>query len=426
MTNISPPQHRLSLLLLDDEQDILNSLQRLLRRDYKLICFTRPHDALAYLEENSVDIIMSDMRMQAMNGAEFLTLSRQMQPDAIRLLITGYSDIELTIKAINDGGVYSYINKPWENDKLKLTLAQAGEHYLLKQEKKALAQSLVRANDKLLALNQSLELKVSQRTRDLQQSLATQKDLLHNVIDMMAATIEYRTGFSSSHHKRIALQCRATAAHMGLDEALCRRIYLCALLHDIGMIGLNDQEIASGNITGANFDDAFMNHPVIGAAILDKITRLSPLTENIRHQNENVNGTGRPDHLSGDDIPLGARIIRVVKDFDFLIAGKQNPDKLPVASAKARMHELAGCFYDNQVLMHFFTLLSQRQPGEDTEMQYSIGLEELKPGDVLSEDLVLDNGNIMLKTGQEINETIIEKLQDYEHNFNTKLTLFTA
>ncbi|WDE01033.1 HD domain-containing phosphohydrolase [Thalassomonas actiniarum] len=431
--DVSSSQPMLSLLLLDDEQDILNSLQRLLRKDYQLICFTHAHEALSYLEDNAVDIIMSDMRMQNINGAEFLCLSRQIQPDAIRLLITGYSDMDLTIAAINDGGVYSYINKPWENEKLKLTLAKAAEHYLLKKEKQALSQSLARANDSLQHLNQSLEVKVAQRTRalqeskqKLQQSLTTQKDLLHDVIDMMTATIEYRTGFSGSHNKRIALQSRAVAARMGLDEAQCRRIYLCALLHEIGIIGLSDEALASTKLTGAHFNDAFMTHPVIGAAIVEKIKRLAPLTENIRHQNENINGTGRPEHLSGEEIPVGARIIRIVKDFDFLIAGKHNCNKLSVTNAKIRMSELAGSDYDKKILEHFFTLLSQRQQNEESEMQYSIGLDELKPGDILSEDLVLENGNIMLTTGQEINASMIEKLREYEHNFLTKITLFTA
>ncbi|WP_281558877.1 HD domain-containing phosphohydrolase [Thalassomonas sp. RHCl1] len=434
MSNVvSAPQPMLSLLLLDDEQDILNSLQRLLRKDYQLICFTQAHDALAYLESNNVDIILSDMRMQNMNGAEFLCLSRQVQPDAMRLLITGYSDIDLTIAAINDGGVYSYINKPWENEKLKLTLAKAAEHYLLKKEKQALSESLARANNSLQSLNQSLEVKVTQRTQalqqskqKLQQSLATQKDLLHDVIDMMAATIEYRTGFSGSHNKRIALQSRAVAARMGMEEAQCRRIYLCALLHEIGIIGLSDAALASTNVTGTQLDDAFMAHPVIGAEIVEKIKRLAPLTENIRHQNENIDGSGRPAHLSGNEIPVGARIIRIVKDFDFLIAGKHNNNKLAVANAKKRMNEKAGSDYDKRILEHFFTLLSQRQQDEESEMQYSLALEELKPGDVLSEDLVLENGNIMLTTGQEINESMIEKLREYEHNFNTKITLFTA
>ncbi|NRD71841.1 response regulator [Shewanella sp. VB17] len=422
----------LTLLLLDDEQDILNALKRLLRKSYNVVAFTDGCEALTYLEENHVDIIMSDMRMPNMDGADFLTKSQDIYPGAIRLLLTGYSDVDSTIKAINDGGIYTYIGKPWDNQDLQLTLSKVSDHYLLKKETKRLNEQVIKANKELAELNQSLEEKVNVRTEALQASkqklhsaLNIQKDLLCDVLDMMSATIEYRTGFSPGHSKRIAIQCKVLAKSLKLDETNCQRVYLCALLHEIGTVGLTDEILQANTLGADNIDDALITHPIIGAKIVGKVKRFALLTENILHQNENIDGTGFPDHLSGEDIPIGARIIRVVKDFDYLIAGKANDKKMSIANAYSWMKERSGVWYDRQVLQNFIDLLGKRV-SDDNEMEFSIGLEALRPGNKLLEDLILHNGNVMLTAGQEVNETMIKKLREYEDTYNTKVTLFVA
>jgi len=422
----------LTLLLLDDEENILYSLKRLLRKDYNIVSFKEGHEAIAYLEENSVDLIMSDMRMPKMDGVEFLIKSRELQPNPIRLLLTGYSDIDSTIKAINDGAVYTYISKPWENEDLKLTLAKAAEHYLLRKERLQLHEQLTNTNQELAQLNQSLEQKVHQRTAALnssnkkrQEALNVQKELLHDILDMMAATIEYRTGFSTGHINRIAVQSRAVAKQLGLDSIACRRVYLCALLHEIGTVGLTDEVLSSVKLGNEKLDETFSTHPLIGAEIIGKVKRFSSLTGNIKHQNENVDGTGLPDHLSGEHIPVGARIIRVVKDFDFLIAGKQNDKKMPIANAQAWIKDRIGTWYDRAIVNAFLEILAKRDD-EDSEIEYSVGIETIKSGDIVLEDLILHNGNLMLKAGQEINTAMINKLKEYEENYNTKVTLFIA
>ena len=423
---------RLNLLLLDDEQDIINSLKRVLRKDFNIVSFTDGAAALEYLQENPIDIIISDMRMPVMNGAEFFTQAREFHPHAIRILLTGYSDMETTVQAINDGGIYTYIGKPWENQELKLLLKQASEYYLLKKETRELNGKLQQVNNKLSNFNQELELKVAQRTHALEsskesltQTLKTQNTLLHDVLDMMSTTIEYRTGFGAGHNKRIALQCKAVARHLALDDATCRRIYLCALLHEIGTVGLSDEVLANIDFGTGKLDEEFAHHPVIGAAIVGRVHRFDALKENILHQNENVDGTGTPDHLSGDHIPIGARIIRVVKDFDFLIAGKENNKTMAVNDARSWLMSRANEWYDPTIISALFSVLLNRESHDET-MEYSVGIESLKVGDILAEDLILTNGNTMLTAGQAITSAMISKLKHYEDNYDTKITLFIA
>ena len=422
---------KLNLLLLDDEDNVLKSLWRLLRRDYNIASFSDGQEALNYMSDNDVHLIVSDMRMPKMSGSEFLEQARLICPNAYRILLTGYSDIDSTISAINEGGIYSYISKPWDNDNVKLSLKKAAEHYLLELEKKQLMVSLANANDKLATLNNNLESKVKQRTQALQvskkqisESLNNQKSLLNDVLEMLSATIEYRTELSASHIQRIAKQCRALASEVGLDKSNCNRIYFCAMLHEIGMVGLTDKILADIDITNSN-DEAGNRHPEIGAEIVGRVKRFAALAEIIKHQNENINGTGLPDHLSGENIPIGARIIRIVKDFDYLIAGKSNSRKVPIVQAQSWMAEKANIFYDRQLLKSFNTMLLERSNREDLDMEYSIGTDCLKNGDILTEDLVLGNGNVMIKAGQSINESMIGKIKQYENANNTKVTLFT-
>ncbi|WP_246751347.1 response regulator, partial [Vibrio cholerae] len=111
---------KLNVLLLDDENDILKALNRVLRMDYNVVTFDNGADALEYLQENPIHIIISDMRMPEMDGADFLAKAREMQPDTVRLLLTGYADIQSTVRAVNAGGIHTYISKPWDNENLKL------------------------------------------------------------------------------------------------------------------------------------------------------------------------------------------------------------------------------------------------------------------------------------------------------------------
>jgi len=405
----------------------------LLRKDYNLITFSDGFQGLEYLQNNHVDILMSDMRMPNIDGAEFLRRAKEINPTSIRLLLTGYSDIESTVKAVNEGGIYTYISKPWDNDELKLILAKAAEYYLLKQEKIELSHRLEEANNELVRLNDSLEIKVAKRTEALQlnkqklmANLAAQKHLLHDILDMMSATIEYRTGFSSSHIKRIATFCRALALILNFDDAGSQKIYLCALLHEIGAVGLSDELLANKDMNCTHLDDSMQSHPVIGAEIVGRIKRFSTLTANIRHQNENIDGTGLPDHLNHNDIPMGARIIRIVKDFDYIVAGKSNKKRMSLDNAEIWMMERAGVWYDSKVLNEFLRLIKNHDNSHGLETGYFSGIERLRPGDMLLEDLVLENGNIMLRAGQEISENMLEKLRQYEDEYNTKVTIFTS
>jgi DNA-binding NtrC family response regulator len=130
---------RHTLLVVDDEADVVQSLQDLLRREYRVLGATRAREGLRLLHEQPVHVVMTDQHMPEMSGVDFLRSARRDRPDAIRLLFTGYADLKAVIDAINEGHVYRYITKPWDPDELRTILHQAGEQYDLLQERRRLS-----------------------------------------------------------------------------------------------------------------------------------------------------------------------------------------------------------------------------------------------------------------------------------------------
>lgn len=150
-----------NILLLDDERNILNSLKRLFRREpYNLVLAQTAEEGIEKLAETGAEIIISDYRMPGKNGIEFLKEAKKICPESIRMVLSGYADIDAIIKAVNEGEIYKFLTKPWNDEELKITVKRAIEQYELQKEN----QSLTR---ELKALNKSLEAKVEERTREL-------------------------------------------------------------------------------------------------------------------------------------------------------------------------------------------------------------------------------------------------------------------
>jgi signal transduction histidine kinase len=148
------PKH--AVLVVDDEPDLVHSVQDLLRLDYRVLGATRATEGLRIVEHEPVHVVMTDQCMPEMTGVEFLRILREKYPDTIRLLFTAYADIKAVIDAINQGSVYRYITKPWEPRDLQAVLRQAVEHYDLLTERKQLLRELQEKNQQLEAANVEL------------------------------------------------------------------------------------------------------------------------------------------------------------------------------------------------------------------------------------------------------------------------------
>ncbi len=150
-----PEKH--AILIVDDQPEILNALERLLKEDYTVHTTTSGHQALDMLKEHEFALILADQRMPLLTGVEFFSEAIKLQPDAIRILITAYADINASIDAINKGQIFQYVSKPWEPDELKLIINQAIEKFQLLRENKELTRRLEAANQQLRIENTLLQ-----------------------------------------------------------------------------------------------------------------------------------------------------------------------------------------------------------------------------------------------------------------------------
>jgi serine phosphatase RsbU (regulator of sigma subunit) len=151
-----------SILYIDDEENNLTSFKSTFRRDYHIHVASSGQEGLEIMEKHNIQLVITDQRMPDMTGIEFLEKIVPLYPDCMRMILTGFSDMEAIIQAINKGNIYRYVSKPWNREDLKITIDSALEVYNLKSQNKHLIQDLLDAN-------RNLEQKVMERTRQLEQ-----------------------------------------------------------------------------------------------------------------------------------------------------------------------------------------------------------------------------------------------------------------
>ena len=427
----SPP----CILLVDDEPSILSSLRRLFRpQGYRIQTAESGAEGLEILEREHIDLIISDMRMPEMDGATFLKQARSRWPKTIRILLTGYADITSTVAAINQGEIYRYIAKPWDDSEIITIVREALERQLLESENLRLTALTQTQNDELKSLNASLEQKVAERTAELSQALSfveqthgeLKKSFLTSV-QVFAGLIELRSGPAGSqtagHGRRVADGARQVAQRMGLTDNDVQNIMLAGLLHDIGKLGLPDDLLTKPYNTLSGEQRAqVIKHPVIGQNILMGIDKFKEAAQLVRHHHECYDGSGYPDRLAGIAIPQGSRILCVDNDYDALQIGTRVQRPLKPAEALAFLIENRGKRYDPAVVDAFAQFIAETRKPESSESP--LRTMHLKPGMHLSRDLMHRDGYMLLAKGSTLNSEIISQLVKMEQAEQHTLTLY--
>lgn len=148
---------RPTLLLVDDEEGILASLKRLLRREaYEVVTANGGRAGLEELARHPIDVIVSDQRMPGMSGVEFLRRAKELYPDTVRMVLSGYADLQSITDAINEGAIYKFLAKPWDDDMLKAEIEEAFRRKALRDENQHLGRQLLAANQELIRVNARL------------------------------------------------------------------------------------------------------------------------------------------------------------------------------------------------------------------------------------------------------------------------------
>ena len=184
-----------TVLLVDDEENILHSLKRLLRKEeYCLLTGSSGVEGLRILEENDVHLVISDQRMPGMSGIEFFAAVKEHYPDTIRIILSGYTDVDSITESINKGHIYKFFVKPWNDQSLKLEIRQALEQYDLIQTNRKLHEKVLEQNEELIKINENLEILVQERTTELEiqkQALELSREILEDLpIPIIGISVE--------------------------------------------------------------------------------------------------------------------------------------------------------------------------------------------------------------------------------------------
>lgn len=320
-------EEKYKVLLVDDEEDNLALLYRTLRSDFEVYKTTSPLEGLELFKENCFDIIISDHKMPEMDGVEFLKKTREYCPNAIRLLVTAYSDTSILIDAINYAKIYRYIKKPWEPADLLTIIRTALEYYQLKQE-----------NDRLII--------------DL-------KDLFAGTINAIIEALDAKDSFTLGRSRRVAFLSLKMVNYLNLPIEEAGKLELAGLLHDIGMIGVSEDILnKTGKLTDSEFE-AIKRHVGHGVKILEDIKQLRDVVEIIKYHHERVDGKGYPYGLSSDEIPLNAKIIAVVDAYDGMVSDRSYREGLSHDEAIKTIEEQSGKQFDPIVVEAFKAIIPE-------------------------------------------------------------------
>ncbi|MFT5451218.1 MAG: response regulator RpfG family c-di-GMP phosphodiesterase [Enterobacterales bacterium] len=410
-----------TLLLVDDESNILSSLRRVFRPEgYTILTATSGAEALKILQKSNVDLIISDMRMPEMDGSVFLSKVAKQWPDIIRILLTGYADMTSTISAINEGKIFQYISKPWEDNDIIITVRHSLKHRQLKQERDQLLELTQKQNDELQDLNSNLEDKVKERTEELSQTmymLETAHETLkkdHTAsIKVFSNIIEMRESTEKGHSRRVAEKAMVMTKHLNISPKDTRQVLYAALLHDIGKIGLANHIINKSyyELTAAERIE-YCKHPVLGEGTLMALGHLHQAARLIRSHLEYYNGQGYPDRLKGTSIPLGARIIAIANDYDLLEMGILGRKKLTAIEAREYLLEHKGSRYDPDLVDLFIKHIPITESIRTQQKEIGLKAEDLEAGMVLSKDLIINN-IMLLSIGYLLDDSVILRIQHF-------------
>lgn len=422
------------LLLVDDEPNIVSSVNRLLRAEgYAIRTAESGAQGLALLEQEPADVILSDMRMPAMNGAEFFKQVRERWPDSVRILLTGFADVESTMAAVNEGGIHVYLNKPWDDAQLLQAVRGGVERKRLVDERNALLELTAKQNDELTFLNEGLEDAVRARTAELSQSsnfleLSNKKlkETFLNTLNVFSNLVQLRQETLGGHGKRVADLARKVASQMGLREQDVNDITLAGLLHDIGKISWTDDMINKPfNVEFTTEERQLaMKHPVLAEKALMELESMRSASRLIRHHHERFDGQGYPDHLAGLDIPIGARILSVVDDYDELQLGSLTQRRRSPEEAAKMIIDGRGFRYDPSVVKVFQKIMGKAEAEVVAGPEKQVASSMLEASARLSRDLMGLEGTLLLSKGYVLDEKLIQQIRQHEKKAGKPLDIW--
>ncbi|HLL99467.1 MAG TPA: HD domain-containing phosphohydrolase, partial [Pyrinomonadaceae bacterium] len=321
------------ILIVDDEAANLRVLERLFRRQYEIVVAASGAEALELLRVHDVALIISDQRMPGMPGIEFLRRAAEMRPQTVRIILTGYTDVNALVEAINSGVVYKYATKPWVNEDLQQTVTRALQHY-----------ETIKNQHELKLQNERLRARLK----------ATQESFVRVVGDML----DLKDPHAQGHARRTRSYAVAIGEGFNLERGELEQLSLAAFLHEVANINIPNDilykttalVLEERRIVERNFER--------GLRLLAGVPDLEEVASVIRYYHEHWDGSGYPKGLSGEQIPLHARIIAVADAYDEMTTRHPLKPDWTHGEAIQRLRNAAGKKFDPEVVGVFCRLKS--------------------------------------------------------------------
>lgn len=429
------PVTKPTVLLVDDEESILNSLRRLLRsQPYEILLADSGAKALEILQERPVDLVMTDARMPNMDGATLLAQIRKLYPSTLRILLTGYADVDMMTKAINEGQLYRYLSKPWNDEELVQALRQALAHQHSENERQRLEALNREQNQQLKTLNATLEKRVASRTAELQQT-ADMLDLAYEELkrsyvtgtEVFSLIANLRLPKAKQTNRQIIELIRVYSRLHCLDESTDRDLTMAAALYNIGKLSWTDNMmITPVDLLHHNELELYRAYPKQSESLLMTLDPMKDAARIILHHQERWDGSGFPDHLKGEAIPFGSRLLKLAVDFIELQRGLILERQMNSDEALVYIRKYAGKLYDPDMVEDFIKACGEYLEDvtlSDPTVQVAT-TRELVAGMILARNLNADNGMLLLNAGKVLSGPLIEKLIAFEAMEGAQYSVF--
>ncbi len=307
------------VLVVDDEVYIQEILKSTLEDNgYECVTVGNADAALSALASRSFDIALTDIRMPGKQGTELLQDIKAAYPEVVVLMITALDSAGMAIESMRLGA-YDYIVKPFNLDQVLVSANRALDKRRLENANREYQRYLLQIAD---------------------ERAAETRRLFYSMTQVLIHLLDLKAPYNEGHSLRVAEKARYVARELKMTDDGVRKIYLAALLHDVGMILVEDLLLNKESVLTAEEQRRIQERTAMADEVLRPILDDEEVLKCIRHNRERYDGTGYPDHLKGNLIPLGARVIAVVEAFDAITSGR--PYRLP-RSPKEAIKELARC-----------------------------------------------------------------------------------
>jgi putative two-component system response regulator len=327
------------VLIVDDEEMICNIIVRRLAKE-GYICSTANNgrEALNQFYKGNFSLIISDIKMPEMNGIELLKKVKAVNPYMMMIMVTAYPEIDMAVEAMRLGA-YDFITKPITLDLVVLSVRNALEKKRLEEE--------------IEAYHKNLERLVEERTSKLQHAYRILKKAHLDSVKVLAEAIDAKDPYTRGHSDRVRKMSLKIASCLGFAEDRIESLEYGALLHDIGKIGIKDEVLQKQSALSPREYQYIQEHPLIGVKIVEGIDFFKDKVPMIRHHHEHFDGSGYPDGLAGDAIPLEARIIAIPDAFDAMTSLRPHRSAMSLEDVLLELDRFKGKQFDPQILEIF-------------------------------------------------------------------------